>query len=439
MRTFEETDRINESMTNPVQPVLSGRLPCLPFREPIPIDQASTLLGSAISVRDLVAADAHSITKLTTRHELNIRIEKKPLENNGIDAVSESLVTSAELGVASTLKPENKSRSDLERASIVEWELMDPNKHLEYLLRHRPETMTGLHAVNRVAFVTTLLVTQMPVAQILTIDRRRGTAGVTFPTDDVKCALAVRYMSVEAYNPTPPLNKAIGVSSAEHSNYVFVPKFDLPAPPYGPLQLGSILTNWSQPGHPINEATDVIIPPIDIHRTLEHEWRVSYRNPTTGTLGALWNIFSKSAPADRPPATVCGSDWLETVWFFPTPQYLSDAMQLPMVQQHLKTSFRSSRSVYLVTGLKITRGAVILNRRERSEQSTNRSAIASVNAPGLNVGAKPSAIDTAAAELHRAHVPTDLIAAYSLTECKMKRGRSTPSTSTFIHRDRAFF
>lgn len=425
MRTSEETYRINESMTNPVQPVLSGRLPCLPFREPIPIDQASKLLGSINSLKDLVAADARSITWMMTHHKLNIQVEKKPLEKDGIDAVSELLVTSAELGVASDLKPKSKSRSNLERASIVEWEIIDPNEHLEYLLSHQPEDMMELHKRNRAAFVTTLLVTQMPVAQISTIDRRRGTASATFHPDRVELALAVRYMSVEAYSSMRPLDRSTRVSSAKHSNYIFAPNFDLPAPPNGPLQLGSVLTNWSQPGQPINTATDVVIPPMHIHRTLEHMRRVSFQKPSTGILG----------------------DLLETVWFSPTPQFLSDAMQLPMVKRHLKTSFLSSRSVYLVTGLKIARGAVTLFHRESSEQSTPISAVASMDAPGITVGAKspatagaePSATDTAAKESRGADGSTDFVAAYSLIECKMKRGRSTPSTSTFIHRDRAFF
>jgi hypothetical protein len=435
IRTPKETDRMNQSMIGPRRPMISARLHCIPFREPLPIDQASPLLGSIISVEGLAAADAHTIAGVRVLNKLNIQVEKKILGTENTDAVSESLVTSTKLGVAATLNPENESDISRQHASIIEWELMNPRNHLGNVFRHHRHISQAYQGGYPITLVTTLLVTQTPVAQMSTIDRRTGTAGSAFPVDHVELVLAVRYMTVEYDAPMSSRHTEIRASSAEHSEYVFVPKLDLPAPPDGPLQLGSILTEWSRPKYPINNAADLYIPAEEIHRSFTPGVCFSYPDTTTGILKTFVKTISSLAPAKRPSETVYKFDWLETVWFLPTSKYLSTAMEQPIVKSYLDASFLRQRLVYLVTGLKIARAAAVQSRGEWS-YGTHKSQLSMSD---VAIGAEWPASATPATESQRAEGSADFLVGYSLIECKIRRGRSTPTTSTFGRRDRALF
>ncbi|KAF5626834.1 major facilitator superfamily MFS-1 [Fusarium tjaetaba] len=120
--------------------------------------------------------------------------------------------------------------------------------------------------------------------------------------------------------------------------YFLAPHFDAPAPPRGLIKLGTVLSNlWQFSPYVLNLHSD--------HRPL-----------TERALGLIGR--GPRAPSRRPEGeyTVISCEHLDTLGFTPTESYVKDTIE-NLDDECLKPSSRSKRPVYMVTGLKIARGA----------------------------------------------------------------------------------
>jgi hypothetical protein len=151
--------------------------------------------------------------------------------------------------------------------------------------------------------------------------------------------------------------------------YFLPPTLDfIPPPPYGPLTLGSILTSTALPHRPLN--ADAVVPaPLNSPPITETNWRKTVSETTGCGLGIyaqflqIVGLNNELSVDHRMSAeSILAFDSLATLSFEPGPEYIAAAIQTPAVQSYLrntKTWLGRSKAVYLVTGLKIVRGAQI--------------------------------------------------------------------------------
>lgn len=143
--------------------------------------------------------------------------------------------------------------------------------------------------------------------------------------------------------------------------------FVLP-PPTGPLRLGSIIRSTSIPQSPLNGAHIVPVanenPPV-----VQTSWEKTISAETGLGLGVYAQFLQLATGGtamdvdhSRRTANKFAFDQVTTVSFDPTPQYVEDAIKAPAVQAYLrepKQRFSPVVSLFLVTGMKIVKGAKI--------------------------------------------------------------------------------
>lgn len=155
-------------------------------------------------------------------------------------------------------------------------------------------------------------------------------------------------------------------------------------PPDGPLFLGSIIRSTSTPQSPLNRATAV---PVDDENpaVLETDWKKTI-SAATGAGAGVYAQFLQLGPEveighSTKNANVFAFDTVTTLSFEPTPQYITEAINVPTIQTWLrepKQRFNPSVSLFLVTGMKLVKGA-------RIKYSTSKSTTAITNL-GVDVG-----------------------------------------------------
>lgn len=145
-------------------------------------------------------------------------------------------------------------------------------------------------------------------------------------------------------------------------------------PPIGPLGLGSIIRSTSAPQFPLNRLNAVTVtdayPPI-----IETDWKKTVSAETGQGLGVFAQFLQLatlgSSPLDanvevahtRATGSVFAFDTLTTLSFEPSLEYVGEAIKAPAVQAWLKEPRQrfspASVSLYLVTGIKLAKGARI--------------------------------------------------------------------------------
>ncbi|KAF5702335.1 hypothetical protein FGLOB1_9675 [Fusarium globosum] len=167
------------------------------------------------------------------------------------------------------------------------------------------------------------------------------------------------------------------------------------APPAGPLRLGSILRSTATPQYPLN-GTHIIPLLQDPSSIVETAWKKTVSAETGLGLGVYAQFLQlglgpeASADHSSQASSVFAFDSMTTVSFDPEPEYVKEAIKAPAVQAYLrepKQRFSPIVSLYLVTGLKLVKGA---NIKYSTSRSTDVKANIGINvAPlGLNIGPK---------------------------------------------------
>ncbi|KAI9926348.1 hypothetical protein ASPWEDRAFT_45583 [Aspergillus wentii DTO 134E9] len=159
-------------------------------------------------------------------------------------------------------------------------------------------------------------------------------------------------------------------------------------PPTGSLCLGSIIRSTSTPQFPLNRANVVPVtianPPVvetDWKKTVSTEVGMGlgvyaqFLQLATGGLGLGPEVDVKHSSRI---ANTFAFDAVTTVSFEPTPQYVDEAIKAPAVQAYLrepKQRFAPVVSLFLVTGMKLVKGARIKYSTSRSTAVTGNIGI----------------------------------------------------------------
>ncbi|OTA01335.1 hypothetical protein A9Z42_0016510 [Trichoderma parareesei] len=171
-------------------------------------------------------------------------------------------------------------------------------------------------------------------------------------------------------------------------------------PPAGPLSLGSIVRSTSTPQYPLNRGSIVAVSDAD-PPVVETDWKKTVSTQKGIGLG-VYSQFLQLAICGAPLGTevnvehtsklanTFAFDKVTTYAFEPTQEYVQEAIQAPAVQAWLREPrqrFAPVCSLYLVTGLKLVKGARIKYSTSHSEAVTGNIGI-DVPSIGMSVGPK---------------------------------------------------
>jgi hypothetical protein len=147
--------------------------------------------------------------------------------------------------------------------------------------------------------------------------------------------------------------------------YFLAPNFDIAPPPTGPLFLGSIVTDPRNPSRSLTKENDTTPKTTSIYTSYKEGYSVKRSQMREGKVG-IWASFlatilgiGANAEASRNHETdeVYNCDRLETEYFQPDDAYIFQALQVLRVKSYIEKSW-FEKPVYMITGLKIARGAI---------------------------------------------------------------------------------
>ncbi|KAL6874749.1 hypothetical protein J3F83DRAFT_728574 [Trichoderma novae-zelandiae] len=204
-------------------------------------------------------------------------------------------------------------------------------------------------------------------------------------------------------------------------------------PPTGPLCLGSIIRSTSTPQYPLNRARVVAVPDAD-PPVVETDWKRTVSTEKGLGLG-VYAQFLQLATGGLPlgpevnaehsskTANAFAFDTVTTLAFEPTQEYVQEAVKAPAVQTWLREprqKFAPASSLFLVTGIKLVKGARIKYSTSQSAKVTGNVGI-DVPALGTTFGPKGhwSSASDDETEFHRA---AEFVFAFRVK--RLKFGRS---------------
>lgn len=179
-------------------------------------------------------------------------------------------------------------------------------------------------------------------------------------------------------------------------------------PPTGPLCLGSIIRSTSTPQYPLNTAKIVAVADADkVPPVVETDWKKTISIEKGLGLGVYaqflqlatggWPLGSEvDVERSKKTANAFAFDTVTTLALEPTQEYIEEAIKAPAVQAWLrepKQRFAPVVSLFLVTGMKLVKGARIRYSNSQSTTVTGNIGI-DVTALGTTFGPKGRWIST---------------------------------------------
>jgi hypothetical protein len=179
--------------------------------------------------------------------------------------------------------------------------------------------------------------------------------------------------------------------------YHLPPNFSTPPPPKGPFHLGTVVRNFErrEQMRPLNRNAEgrLPIPKDEIYLDHKSGFEATRAKLKSGTLG-LWAQFigvngigaEASISTERGDNDMYKFASVDTEYFFPSPSYVSQCMELSDVQDYLK-GYNYKQPVYLITGLKVTKSASV--RMEKLTKVLAKAEVGLNNPGGTNIQAGP--------------------------------------------------
>ncbi|KAL6720846.1 hypothetical protein ACLMJK_002771 [Lecanora helva] len=149
--------------------------------------------------------------------------------------------------------------------------------------------------------------------------------------------------------------------------YFLAPTRD--CPPSGPIALGNIIASPSTPEEALNSSPIEPLPPI--HESYKGDWRADLSRYKRGKIG-IWTKFLQvlGVGVDVSVNFITGDldiyqfNRIDTKFFVPSREYVEQSVSTPEVQDFVaKSKFRAN--IYMITGIKIARGASIASSKLR--------------------------------------------------------------------------
>ena len=149
--------------------------------------------------------------------------------------------------------------------------------------------------------------------------------------------------------------------TATKPSYILAPNWDFL--PDGPIFLGSLIIDPKNPARSLNKKNRIAIEPADITISPKDDWSITREELLSGQVG-IWASFlapilglgadsTVHRGRDRDELYECKT--LETQYFQPDDTFITKSLQDPVVKAYTEKFW--NRCVYMVTGIKIAKGA----------------------------------------------------------------------------------
>lgn len=228
--------------------------------------------------------------------------------------------------------------------------------------------------------------------------------------------------------------------SSNTPTYIPSPNWDIPADS-DIVVLGRMIKDPGNPQSKIPKSGIIPIPPPAPYDGIKTDWQTTLEQVRSGRIG-LWakcmQLIQGGLSFNQLKSSVENHsfDILETKYFLPDDDYLAQALEDAGVQAYLHVN-NWRKPVYLITGIKIARGASV-----STESSKGRSAQAELKADATSVGAPVDVGPEAGWESEKKRGisyggSTDYIFAYQLTRMTPKKG--TKNSRNQVHVEGAVF
>jgi hypothetical protein len=212
-------------------------------------------------------------------------------------------------------------------------------------------------------------------------------------------------------------------------SFMPAPTYELNPPPKGPIGLGTILSDKNKPKRPLNRKAVVEIDAEDKFTHQQRDVEVT-SSQIRERSGGVWTAFLANVglPVGVDVSTefksgqeyVIACDKIDTDWFQPDYKYIFDSLQTEDVKAYGKSIFWT-RSVYMVTGVKIARG-VKMKSLEQSKWAVKAAAKGDGTGAGTPVsGGVKGAVGGESVQRMKWGESDDFVFAYSLIKIKRKR------------------
>lgn len=206
----------------------------------------------------------------------------------------------------------------------------------------------------------------------------------------------------------------------------FIPE-DFDSPPDGPIRLGNIIADPLDPLNTLNENTPVT--PLDspVYSNPTTSFKATRGKMRSGEAGVWAKIFESidfkiQGRYEKDIEDVYTIDTIDTTFFVPKIKYMESSVAAQGVVDYLKASRWKKRDIFMITGVKVAKGASItLGRKKGLEGSVKaafnaNSAVVPITA-GASAGAKTTENETT--EFKK----DNFILAYQLRKIICKKGK----------------
>lgn len=203
-----------------------------------------------------------------------------------------------------------------------------------------------------------------------------------------------------------------GAVIEQKPTYHLAPNFTTKPPPDGPYTLGTVVQDLER-FWPVTESGDRV-PITKEYSDVKEDITATVSTSLGGEISVLAKVLDRSVGGDaslkgkKSDDDVYHIQKLETVNFFPNRKYLSACIELLDVKDYLEGT-NYTEPVYLITGLKVVRGATIeMTRGREVDGSAKIGATVPGGAVDVNVGANV-AIESASAMSTTFNKPADFV------------------------------
>lgn len=223
--------------------------------------------------------------------------------------------------------------------------------------------------------------------------------------------------------------------SANIPTYIPSPNWDIPADS-DIVVLGRLIKDPKNPQSQIPKSSADPIPPKKVYEGEKPRWQTTLDQTRSGKIG-IWakclQIVGGQLSLSQLKTAIEDHKFshLETKYFLPDDEYLSQALEDAGVQAYFQVH-NWRKPVYLITGIKIARGASV-----STESSKVRSTKAELKVDGSSLGVPVEVGPEASWESkYKRGISyagsTDYIFAYQLTRIKFKRGGQKSVSESFV-------
>ena len=221
--------------------------------------------------------------------------------------------------------------------------------------------------------------------------------------------------------------------------YFLAPHCDFP--PDGLIALGSIIVNPKTPQKSLNSRSKqrVAIPADELHETFKDNWEDAIKTGRNDRV-TLWTSFLQmilGLGADVSVGRKNGREdvyqfrRLETKYFEPDAAYIQKSLQQEGVQAYVSAT-RYQKPIYMVTGVKIARGAAVTSKRMIAYEGMLRVGLDATALTGVPISAGPGIQTLGRKERHvDFDGGSDYVFAYRVLKIRLRRDGSVKRLESF--------